>query len=419
MRDGGDVSFAIHLKCRECERTYPLEPIAACDECWAPLEVVYDYGKLWADLRREDIAPRPPTMWRYRELLPLAQDPYVGHQTGFTPLVSAPRLAAALGVRELYVKNDSVNHPTLSFKDRVVAVALSKAHEFGFDTVGCSSTGNLANAVAAQAAAGGFNTFIFVPAELELEKIIATQIYGATLVRVQGNYDQVNRLCSEVAQKHAWGIVNVNLRSYYSEGSKTVGYEIAEQLGWRLPQNMVVPMAGGSLITKVHKAFEELKQLAWVEPVATRFFGAQASGCSPISSAAKRGTTEIDPQKPHTIAKSLAIGNPADGIYAVKTILQSGGMGEDVNDDEIVEGIRLLGETEGIFTESAGGVTVAVARKLVRQGRINPEESTVLAITGNGLKTIGALQGRIAESALIPPRLDDFEEHFLNATATV
>jgi threonine synthase len=358
-------------------------------------------------------------MWRYRELLPLAQDPYVGHQTGFTPLVSAPRLAAALGVRELYVKNDSVNHPTLSFKDRVVAVALSKAHEFGFDTVGCSSTGNLANAVAAQAAAGGFNTFIFVPAELELEKIIATQIYGATLVRVQGNYDQVNRLCSEVAQKHAWGIVNVNLRSYYSEGSKTVGYEIAEQLGWRLPQNMVVPMAGGSLITKVHKAFEELKQLAWVEPVATRFFGAQASGCSPISSAAKRGTTEIDPQKPHTIAKSLAIGNPADGIYAVKTILQSGGMGEDVNDDEIVEGIRLLGETEGIFTESAGGVTVAVARKLVRQGRINPEESTVLAITGNGLKTIGALQGRIAESALIPPRLDDFEEHFLNATATV
>jgi len=413
------VSFAIHLKCRECERTYPLEPIAACDECWAPLEVVYDYGKLWADLRREDIAPRPPTMWRYRELLPLAQDPYVGHQTGFTPLVSAPRLAAALGVRELYVKNDSVNHPTLSFKDRVVAVALSKAHEFGFDTVGCSSTGNLANAVAAQAAAGGFNTFIFVPAELELEKIIATQIYGATLVRVQGNYDQVNRLCSEVAQKHAWGIVNVNLRSYYSEGSKTVGYEIAEQLGWRLPQNMVVPMAGGSLITKVHKAFEELKQLAWVEPVATRFFGAQASGCSPISSAAKRGTTEIDPQKPHTIAKSLAIGNPADGIYAVKTILQSGGMGEDVNDDEIVEGIRLLGETEGIFTESAGGVTVAVARKLVRQGRINPEESTVLAITGNGLKTIGALQGRIAESALIPPRLDDFEEHFLNATATV
>jgi threonine synthase len=413
------VSYATHLKCRDCERTYPLEPIAACEECWAPLEVVYDYGKLWADLRREDLATRPPNMWRYRELLPLAAEPYVGHQTGFTPLVAARRLGAALGVRELYVKNDSVNHPTLSFKDRVVAVALSKAHEFGFDTVGCSSTGNLANAVAAQAAAGALKAFIFIPAELEPEKIIATQIYGATLVRVHGNYDQVNRLCSEVAQKHSWGIVNVNLRSYYSEGSKTVGYEIAEQLGWRLPQNIVVPMAGGALITKIHKAFEELRQLAWVEPVSTRFFGAQATGCSPISTAAKRGTSEIDPQKPHTIARSLAIGNPADGPYAVKAILGSGGMGEDVSDDEIVEGIRLLGETEGIFTETAGGVTVAVARKLIRQGRLNPDESTVLTITGNGLKTIAALQGRIPESALIRPKLEDFEEEFLHEAATV
>jgi threonine synthase len=419
MNDGGFVSYAIHLKCRECERTYPLEPVAACEECWAPLEVVYDYGNLWADLRREDLASRPPTMWRYKELLPLASEPYVGHQTGFTPLVEAPRLAAALGLRELYVKNDSVNHPTLSFKDRVVAVALSKAHEFGFDTVGCSSTGNLANAVAAQAAAGGFKAFIFVPAELEPEKIIATQIYGATLVRVQGNYDQVNRLCSEVAQKQTWGIVNVNLRSYYSEGSKTVGYEIAEQLGWRLPQNIVIPMAGGSLITKVNKAFEELKKLAWVEPIQTRFFGAQATGCSPITSATKRGSTEIDPQKPHTIAKSLAIGNPADGIYAAKTIFASGGAGEDVSDEEIVEGIRLLGETEGIFTETAGGVTVAVARKLIRQSLMNPDESVVLAITGNGLKTVGALQGRITESALIRPKLEEFEEQFLNAAAAV
>jgi threonine synthase len=419
MNMGGFVSYAIHLKCRECERTYPLEPLAACEECWAPLEVVYDYGKLWADLRREDLATRLPNMWRYRELLPLTQDPYVGHHTGFTPQVAAPRLAAALGVRELYLKNDSVNHPTLSFKDRVVAVALSKAHEFGFDTVGCSSTGNLANAVAAQAAAGGFKAFIFVPAELEPEKIVATEVYGATLVRVQGNYDQVNRLCSEVAQKHAWGMANVNLRSYYSEGSKTVGFEIAEQLGWRLPQNIVIPMAGGSLITKVNKAFEELKKLAWVEPATTRFFGAQATGCSPITSAAKRGTSEIDPQKPHTIAKSLAIGNPADGPYAVKTILGSGGAGEDVNDEEVVEGIRLLGETQGIFTETAGGVTVAVARKLIRQGRLNPDESIVLVITGNGLKTIGALQGHIAESVLIRPKLGDFEEQFMNTAATV
>ncbi len=418
MKVRGLVNYAIHLKCRECTRTYPLEPIAACEECWAPLEVVYDYGNLWADLRREDLASRPPTMWRYKELLPLAGEPYVGRETGFTPLVAAPRLGAALGARELYVKNDSVNHPTLSFKDRVVAVALSKAREFGFDTVGCSSTGNLANAVAAQAAAGGFKAFIFVPADLEPEKIVATEVYGATLVRVEGNYDQVNRLCSEVAQKHSWGMVNVNLRSYYSEGSKTVGYEIAEQLGWRLPHNIVIPMAGGSLITKVNKAFEELKKLAWVDPIATRFYGAQATGCSPISSAAKRGSTEIDPQKPHTIAKSLAIGNPADGPYAVKAMLASGGAGEDVSDDEIVEGIRLLGETEGIFTETAGGVTVAVARKLIRQGRLNPEESIVLAITGNGLKTIGALQGRMTESALIRPKLDDFEEQFLSAATT-
>jgi threonine synthase len=411
------VSYASHLKCRDCERTYALEPVAACEDCWAPLEVAYDYGKLGADLQRDDLASRPPTMWRYRELLPLKAEPYVGHQTGFTPLVRVPRLAAALGVRELYVKNDSVNHPTLSFKDRVVAVALSKAHEFGFDTVGCSSTGNLANAVASQAAAGGFKSFIFVPAELEPEKIIATQIYGANLVRVQGNYDQVNRLCAEVAQKHSWGIVNVNLRSYYSEGSKTVGYEIAEQLGWRLPQNIVIPMAGGALITKVHKAFDELRKLGWVPPAATRFFGAQAAGCSPITSAAKRGTAEIDPQKPHTIARSLAIGNPADGTYAVKAILGSGGAGEDVSDQQIVDGIRLLGETEGIFTETAGGVTVAVARKLIRQGCVNPEESIVLVITGNGLKTLGALQGNLAESALIRPRLEDFEERFLCATA--
>ena len=412
------MSYVIHLKCRECERTYPLDPIAACEECWAPLEVVYDYARLRADLKRDDLAYRPATMWRYRELLPLKADPWVGHHTGYTPLVTAPRLAAALGARQVYVKNDSVNHPTLSFKDRVVAVALSKAHEFGFDTVGCSSTGNLANAVAAQAAAGRFKAFIFIPNDLEPEKIIGTQVYGATLVKVQGNYDQVNRLCSEVAQKHSWGIVNVNLRSYYSEGSKTVGYEIAEQLGWRLPQNVVIPMAGGALITKVNKSFEELKKLGWVEPESTRFFGAQATGCSPITSAAKRGTTEIDPQKPHTIARSLAIGNPADGPYAVKTILGSGGAGEDVTDQEVVEGIQLLAETEGIFTETAGGVTVAVARKLIRQGRLDPDESIVLVITGNGLKTIGALHGRFAESLAIRPKVEEFEEQFLGSAAT-
>lgn len=417
--DGYIMSYLLHLKCRECGHTYEPQPIAACEECWAPLEVVYDYGRLWSDLRREDIALRTRTMWRYRELLPVDGEPFVGKDTGFTPLIAAPRLAAALGAREVYVKNDAVNHPTLSFKDRVVAVALSKAREFGFDTVGCSSTGNLANAVAAQAAAGGFKTFIFVPADLEPEKIVNTQVYGARLVRVAGNYDHVNRLCSEVAQKYSWGIVNVNLRSYYSEGSKTVGFEIAEQLGWKLPRNIVVPMAGGSLITKIHKAFDELRKLGWVEDGLPRFFGAQATGCSPITTAAKRGADEIDPQKPNTIAKSLAIGNPADGIFALRTIRDSGGAGEDVADAEIVEGIRLLAETQGIFTETAGGVTVAVARKLLRAGRINPDESLVLVITGNGLKTIGAVSGQFESQEAIRPKLADFEEQYLDLATAV
>lgn len=411
------MSYLLHLKCRDCGRTYPVEPIAACEECWAPLEVVYDYGRIWSDVRREDIASRPPTMWRYKELLPLASDPWVGSHTGFTPFLPAPRLARALGVRELYVKNDAVNYPTLSFKDRVVAVALSKAHEFGFDTVGCSSTGNLANAVAAHAAAGGFKTFIFVPADIEPEKIIGTKIYGATLVKINGNYDQVNRLCSEIAQKYPWGMVNVNLRSYYSEGSKTLGFEVAEQFGWRLPQNVVIPMAGGSLITKVKKSFDELQKLGWVEPVATKFFGAQATGCSPITTAAKNGSPEIVPQKPSTIARSLAIGNPADGYHAVKAILGSGGAGEDVSDSEIVEGIRLLAETEGVFAETAGGVTVAVARKLIGQGRLNPNESIVLAVTGNGLKTIGAVSNCFDDAAVIRPKLIDFEEQYLHLEA--
>ncbi|MBZ5514932.1 MAG: threonine synthase [Acidobacteriia bacterium] len=412
------MTYLLHLQCRECGRTYAADPIAACEECWAPLEVIYDYGRLWSDLRRRDLESRPPDMWRYRELLPLEGEPWVGRRTGFTPLLPAPRLARALGARNVYVKNDAVNCPTLSFKDRVVAVALSKAREFGFETVGCSSTGNLANAVAAQAAAGGFKAFIFVPADLEPEKIVGTQVFGATLVRVAGPYDQGNRLCSEVAQKYPWGVVNVNLRAYYSEGSKTVGFEVAEQLGWRLPQNVVVPMGGGSLITKTAKAFEELKKLGWVESVPTKFFGAQAAGCCPITTAVKKRTSEIQPQKPNTIARSLAIGNPADGPSAVKAILGSGGAGEDASDEEIVDGIKLLAETEGVFSETAGGVTVAVARKLIREGKLNPEESIVLFITGNGLKTVGAVKGCFGENNAIRPRLVDFEERFLNlATA--
>ena len=409
------MTYASHLKCRECSREYPLMPIAACEECWAPLEVVYDYARLRSDLQRREIASRPSTMWRYRELLPLKDDPSVGRETGFTPLFRARRLEKSLGAQEVYIKNDAVNHPTLSFKDRVVAVALSKAREFGFDTVGCSSTGNLANAVAAQAAAGGFRAYVFIPADIEREKIIATEVYGAKLVRVNGNYDQVNRLCSEIAMKYPWGMVNVNLRSYYSEGSKTVGYEVAEQLEWRLPQNIVIPMAGGSLITKVNKAFNDLNTLGWAEASKVRFFGAQASGCSPITTAAKNGDPEITPQKPHTIAKSLSIGNPADGPSAVKTILGSGGAGEDVSDKEIVEGIRLLAETEGIFAETAGGVTIAAARNLIRKGLLNPEESIVLVITGNGLKTLSAISEPSEDAHAIMPKLADFEEHYLPA----
>jgi threonine synthase len=411
------VSYQKHLKCRQCGRTYQIEPIAACEDCWAPLEVVYDYDRIRAEVPRKQVESRLPTMWRYKELLPLTGEPAVGRSTGFTPLVAAPQLAKALGAREIYLKNDAVNFPTLSFKDRVVAVALSKAREFGFDTVGCSSTGNLANAVAAQAAAGGFKSFIFVPADLEPEKLVNTQIYGAALVKVSGNYDQVNRLCSEISQKYPWGMVNVNLRTYYSEGSKTFGYEIAEQLGWRVPQNIVVPMAGGSLITKIHKAFGELQKLGWIEPAATKFYGAQATGCSPITTAVKNKTCEITPQKPNTIVKSLSIGNPADGFHASQMIQETGGAGEDVSDAEVVEGIRLLAETEGFFAETAGGVTVAVARKLIRNGLLNPNESMVLAITGNGLKTIGAVSGQIHADDAIRPKLAEFEDRYLNIHA--
>jgi threonine synthase len=412
------VSYLKLLKCRQCGRTYQAEPIAACEDCWAPLEVIYDYDSIRAEVPRKQVESRQPTMWRYKELLPVTGEPCVGRPTGFTPLVAAPHLAKALGAREIYLKNDAVNFPTLSFKDRVVAVALSKAREFGFDTVGCSSTGNLANAVAAQAAAGGFKSFIFVPADLEPEKLINTKIYGATLVKVSGNYDQVNRLCSEISQKYPWGMVNVNLRTYYSEGSKTFGYEVAEQLGWRVPQNIVVPMAGGSLITKIHKAFGELQKLGWIEPAATKFYGAQATGCSPITTAVKNRTCEIIPQKPNTIVKSLSIGNPADGFSASKIIQETGGAGEDVSDPEVVEGIRLLAETEGFFAETAGGVTVAVARKLIRNGVLNPDESIVLAITGNGLKTIGAVSGEVQADEAIRPKLAEFEDRYLNIHAT-
>jgi len=401
------MSFVKGLKCRECGTSYKIEPVAICEECFGPLEVDYDYAGVKQALTREVIASRPKTLWRYKELLPLDGDPVVGLETGCTPLVKADRLAKALGVDELYVKNDAVSHPTLSFKDRVVAVALSKAREFGFKAVGCASTGNLANAVAANAAAAGFEAYILIPADLEKSKVIASQIYGARVIPVHGNYDDVNRLCTEIAGRYPWAFVNVNLRPFYAEGSKTVGFEIAEQLGWRAPDAVVVPMAGGALITKINKAFNELTELGLISQAGTRFYGAQPTGCNPISAAVKAGTRDFVPVKPKTIAKSLAIGNPADGYFATGVIAGSGGWSEDASDAEILEGISLLAETEGIFTETAGGTTVAVARKLITQGRLKATDRIVIAITGNGLKTQEALS--LPELEVIEPKLASFE----------
>jgi threonine synthase len=406
------------LRCRECGKTFENQPRSICEHCFSPLEVTYDYDAIRKQVSHELFASRAPDIWRYRELLPLPAGYQPSLPVGFTPLVSAPRLGEKIGSRQLYIKNDAVCLPTLSFKDRVVAVALANARAFRFDTVACSSTGNLANAVAAQAAREGFKAWIFIPSDLEPAKILGTQVFGAELVRINGSYDHVNRLCSQIADEHPWGFVNVNLRPYYSEGSKTVGYEIAEQLGWRLPDNIVVPMAGGSLITKIKKAFDELIQLGLVEPRHVKFFGAQASGCSPISTAVKQYSSEIEPQRPKTIARSLAIGNPADGHYAIKAITKSGGWSEDVSDNEVVSSIQLLAQTEGIFTETAGGVTVGTARKLIQQDRILPDETTVLCVTGNGLKTTDVLADKYQAERPIAAKLAEFEAYLAAKVGT-
>src|SRR3989454_373049 len=399
------------LRCRECGKLSGNAPRSFCEDCFAPLAVPYDDDALKNSFRRAALAASPLNIWRYAELLPHPENFRPSLPVGGTPLVPAPRLAKDWGLASLYIKTDAVCFPTLSFKDRVVAVALATAREFGFHTVGCSSTGNLANAVAAQAVRSGLHAWIFIPADLEPAKILATAVYGARIARIAGNYDHVSRLCAQIADKFHWGLVNVNLRPYYAEGSKTHGFEIAEQLGWRLPDNVVVPMAGGSLITKIKKAFDEVITLGLVDAKPVRFFGAQATGCSPISTAVKAGNAEIDPQKPATIARSLAIGNPADGHYAIKTIKANGGWAEDISDPEIVESIQLLAETEGIFTETAGGVTVGCARKLYRQDRILPDETTVLCITGNGLKTTDVLTGKYEAEEPIPPKIAEFDKY--------
>jgi threonine synthase len=403
------VSYVKGLFCRECGRGYQKIAVHVCEHCFGPLEVKYDYERIRGALTRQVIAARPTSMWRYAELLPLDGPPTVGAQVGWTPLIRAGRLARHLGLRELWLKNDGVCFPTLSFKDRVVAVALSKAKELGFDTVACASTGNLANSVAANAAQAGLRAYIFIPHDLEPSKVVGTQVYGPRVVAIKGTYDDVNRLCSEIAGKYGWGFANINLRPFYAEGSKSYLYEIVEQLGWRAPDHIIAPMAGGSLITKIRKGLLELEDLGLVQGGrATRVHGAQAAGCAPIVTAVREGRDVIRPVKqPKTIAKSLAIGNPADGFYATRVMLESGGYAAAPEDPEIVAAMKLLAATEGIFTETAGGVALGATLRLLEEGRIGRDDSIVVSLTGQGLKTTDPLE--LAPPPVIGGRLADFD----------
>ncbi len=397
------------LRCRECGEAYPAEARHVCEFCFGPLEAVYDYDAIRALTTRESIAAGPHSIWRYRNFLPVTGEQVIDVGTGMTPLIRSHRLARQLGLKALYIKNDAVNAPSLSFKDRVVSVALTRARELGFTTVSCASTGNLANSTAAIAAQAGLECYIFIPSDLEAGKVLGTLVYGPQVMAVEGNYDQVNRLCSEVADRHGWGFVNINLRPYYSEGSKTLGFEVAEQLGWQLPDHVVAPIASGSLFTKIHKGFQELIKVGLVDEKPVRMSGAQATGCSPVSQAFREGRDFISPVKPATIAKSIAIGNPADGVYAIDLARKTNGNIEDVSDAEIIEGIKLLAQTEGIFTETAGGTTIAVLKKLCEQGKIRPDETTVVYITGNGLKTQEAISPYVGEPLHIDASLESFE----------
>jgi len=412
------MSFAKNLRCRECGRVYPLDPMHVCEFCFGPLEVFYDYEALSRTLTRERIERGPLSMWRYADLLPCAAETAVDIGTGYTPLIRAARLGRLLGLERLYVKNDCQN-PTWSFKDRVVSLAVTKAREFEFDTLACASTGNLANSVAAHAARAGMDAVVFVPADLEQGKLIGSAVYGPTLVAVDGSYDEVNRLCSELSDKYPWAFVNINMRPYYAEGSKTLAYEVCEQLGWQAPDHCIVPLASGSLYTKIYKGLKEMAWLGLVEWRRTRMSGAQALGCSPIVEAWERQSFNIKPQKPNTIAKSLAIGNPADGYHALKVMTQSGGHAVAVSDDEVVEGIRLLAETEGIFAETAGGVVVAGLRRLVQEGRVDPEELVVAFITGAGLKTQEAVAPRLQPALAVQPTIASFEEALSERTGAL
>lgn len=409
------MSYVIGLKCRECGHRAAVAPLHVCESCFGPYEVEYDYERMRGRVTRESIARGPRSLWRYRDLLPIEGPPRSGLHSGFTPLKRAKRLGAELGCRNLWLKDDSCNYPTLSYKERVVSVAMTKALEFGFDTVGCASTGNLANSTAAHAAQAGLKCFVMIPHDLEQGKVLGSLVFAPTVVRIRGTYDDVNRLCTEIADKYGWAILNVNLRPFYTEGAKTFGFEIAEQLGWELPRHTILPAAGGTLLPKVYKAFQELITLGLVEDSAPRIYCAQAAGCDPVVKAIHKGIDVIEPQKPNTMAKSIAIGNPADGYYVWHAVKDSGGWGESATDSEIVEAIKLLARTEGIWTEPAGGATLAVAVKLIEQGRIPRDESIVIGITGNGLKTVEAMQDRLARPDVINARLHEFAEHIIEA----
>ena len=405
------MNYATHLSCRECNREYPLEAIHVCDFCFGPVEVSYDYDAIRRNVTRESIERGPASLWRYKDFLPVDADAAVDIGQGYTPLIRAKNLGKALGLPNLYLKNDTMN-PTWSFKDRVVAVAATRAREMGYDKLACASTGNLANSVSAHAAAAGMEAVVFIPDDLEQGKVVGSLIYNPTLVQVHGNYDAVNRLCAELAGSYNWAFVNVNVRPYYSEGSRTLAFEVAEQLGWRAPDHCVVPIASGSLFTKIRKGFEELAKVGLIDAPKTRMSGAQATGCSPVATAWQEGSMNFRPQRPHTIAKSLAIGNPADGYYSLVQLRDTNGACGSVSDEEIVEGMKLLAETEGIFAETAGGVTVASLKQLAAQGRIDPGELTVGFITGAGFKTIEAVSGELKAPLQVDATMESFERAY-------
>jgi threonine synthase len=401
------VSALLGLQCHLCKTVFPAEATYVCDRCLGPLEPIYDYGAI--HLTREQIEKRPKNLWRYRELLPITGEPRTGFNSGFTPLVRCTRLADRLGVSELYIKDDSVNHPTLSYKDRVVSVAATRAAELGFNVLACASTGNLANSVSAHAARLGCECYVFIPDNLEAGKLLGSAIFNPTMLAIAGNYDDVNRLCTQVADRYGWGFVNINLRSYYAEGAKTMGFEIVEQLGWRYPKHLISPVAGGTLLPRIVRGLRELREIGLVDGELPKVYAAQAAGCAPVVRAIEAGLEYPEPVRPNTIAKSIAIGNPADGYQVIQSIRATGGTGAAVSDGQIVDAIRLLAETEGIFTEPAGGTTLAATIDLIARGAIPRDESIVVCVTGNGYKTTEAVAGEVPAPVRLSRAFKDFE----------